>query len=123
MEIRKNPSSIRQKASRQSRKLFRKSKKSPCERDAEEETLVKNWKIYLDLVGKNGITKMVLRKALPIINAQLVQLLSDVCDFDIEVAINSKNDVVFNLIKDGVRSDLNSGSGFELTAQLPRVKA
>ena len=92
-------------------------------RIAEEEKLVKNWKIYLDLVGKNGITKMVLRKALPIINAQLVQLLSDVCDFDIEVAINSKNDVVFNLIKDGVRSDLNSGSGFELTASALALRA
>ena len=100
-----------------------KKREDILKRIAEEETLVKNWKIYLDLVGKNGITKMVLRKALPIINAQLVQLLSDVCDFDIEVAINSKNDVVFNLIKDGVRSDLNSGSGFELTASALALRA
>ena len=82
----------------------------------EEEKLVKNWKIYLELVGKNGISKMVLRKTLPIINAKLSQLLSDVCDFDVEVAINQKNDVMFYLIKDGVYSDLSSGSGFELTA-------
>lgn len=100
-----------------------KKRENILKRIAEEEKLVKNWKIYLDLVGKNGITKMVLRKALPIINAQLVQLLSDVCDFDIEVAINSKNDVVFNLIKDGVRSDLNSGSGFELTASALALRA
>ena len=100
-----------------------KKREDILKRIAEEEKLVKNWKIYLDLVGKNGITKMVLRKALPIINAQLVQLLSDVCDFDIEVAINSKNDVVFNLIKDGVRSDLNSGSGFELTASALALRA
>lgn len=100
-----------------------KKREDILKRIAEEERLVKNWKIYLDLVGKNGITKMVLRKALPIINAQLVQLLSDVCDFDIEVAINSKNDVVFNLIKDGVRSDLNSGSGFELTASALALRA
>ena len=100
-----------------------KKREDILKRIAEEETLVKNWKIYLDLVGKNGITKMVLRKALPIINAQLVQLLSDVCDFDIEVAINSKHDVVFNLIKDGVRSDLNSGSGFELTASALALRA
>ena len=100
-----------------------KNREDILKRIAEEEKLVKNWKIYLDLVGKNGITKMVLRKALPIINAQLVQLLSDVCDFDIEVAINSKNDVVFNLIKDGVRSDLNSGSGFELTASALALRA
>lgn len=81
----------------------------------EEAKLVKNWKIYLDMVGKNGISKMVLRKTLPIINARLAQLLSDVCDFDVEVAINNKNDVMFNLIKDGVASDLSSGSGFERT--------
>ena len=100
-----------------------KKREDILKRITDEEKSVKNWKIYLDLVGKNGITKMVLRKALPIINAQLVQLLSDVCDFDIEVAINSKNDVVFNLIKDGVRSDLNSGSGFELTASALALRA
>ena len=82
----------------------------------EEEKLIKNWKIYLELVGKNGISKMVLRKTLPIINAKLSKLLSDVCDFDVEVAINQKNDVMFYLIKDGVYSNLTSGSGFELTA-------
>ena len=82
----------------------------------EEEKLIRNWKIYLELVGKNGISKMVLRKTLPIINGKLSQLLSDVCDFDVEVAINQKNDVMFYLIKDGVYSDLASGSGFELTA-------
>ena len=83
---------------------------------AEEEKLVKNWKIYLELVGKNGISKMVFRKTLPIINAKLSQLLSDVCDFDVEVGINVKNDVMFYLVKDGVKSDLSSGSGFEKTA-------
>jgi DNA repair exonuclease SbcCD ATPase subunit len=82
----------------------------------EEEKLIKNWKIYLELVGKNGISKMVFRKTLPIINAKLSQLLSDVCDFDVEVGINVKNDVMFYLVKDGIKSDLTSGSGFEKTA-------
>ena len=58
---------------------------------------------------------MVFRKALPIINAKLSELLSDVCDFDVEVGINMKNDVMFYLIKDGVKSDLLSASGFEKT--------
>ena len=83
---------------------------------AEEEKLIRNWKIYLELVGKNGISKMVLRKTLPIINAKLSQLLHDVCDFDVEVTMNQKNEVMFYLIKDGIYSDLTSGSGFELTA-------
>jgi DNA repair exonuclease SbcCD ATPase subunit len=88
-----------------------------------EEEFVKNWKIYLELVGKNGITKMVLRKTLPIINARLSQLLNDICDFDVEVGINAKNDVMFYLIKDGVYSDLSSGSGFELTASALALRA
>ena len=83
---------------------------------AEEEKLIRNWKIYLELVGKNGISKMVLRKTLPIINAKLSQLLHDVCDFDVEVTMNQKTEVMFYLIKDGIYSDLTSGSGFELTA-------
>ena len=83
----------------------------------EEETiLVKNWKIYLDMVGKNGISKMVLRKTLPIINARLAQLLSDVCDFDVELDMNARNEVAFFIIKNGIKSDLSGGSGFEKTA-------
>lgn len=89
----------------------------------EEAHLIKNWKIYLDLVGKNGISKMVLRKTLPIINARLGQLLGDVCDFDVEVGMNVKNDVMFYLIKDGIKSDLQGASGFELTAAALALRA
>lgn len=82
----------------------------------EEEKIVKTWKTYLTLVGKNGISKMVLRETLPLINGELKRLLSNVCDFDVEVAIDERNDVAFNLIKDGVVGNLASGSGFEQTA-------
>lgn len=91
-------------------------RKEVIEKIKKEEVLVKNWKIYIDLVGKNGISKMVLRRTLPIINARLSQLLNDVCDFDVEVGIDAKNDVTFYLIKDGVYKNLHGGSGFELTA-------
>lgn len=93
------------------------------EKIKEEQQLVKNWKLYIELVGKNGVSKMVLRKALPIINARLREMLSDVCDFTVEVMINNRNDVTFSLIKDGVRSDLSSGSGFELTASALALRA
>ena len=89
----------------------------------EEEILIKNWKIYLDLVGKNGISKMVLRKTLPIINARLSQMLNEVCDFDVEVAIDERNDVKFFLIKDGKYSNLHGASGFELTAAALALRA
>ena len=89
----------------------------------DEEILVKNWKIYIELVGKNGISKMVLRRTLPIINARLSQLLNGVCDFDVEVGIDVKNDVTFYLIKDGVYKNLHGGSGFELTAAALALRA
>ncbi|MBR6516969.1 MAG: hypothetical protein IKT40_09065 [Bacilli bacterium] len=81
-----------------------------------EEIMLRHWKIYLDMIGKDGISKMVLRKTLPIINSQVSALLNDVCDFDIEINMNNKNDILFQLVKDGVKSDLTSGSGFEKTA-------
>lgn len=80
-----------------------------------EEVFIKNWKLYLDLIGKNGISKMVLRTVLPLINGELKHLLSDVCDFDVEVTIDNHNDVAFYLVHDGVKSNLSSGSGFEQT--------
>ena len=84
----------------------------------EEQKIEKNWKTYLMLIGKDGISKMVLRNALPIINSELRRFLDGVCDFDVEVEINEKNDVDFILIckDDGVRQRLAAGSGFEQTA-------
>lgn len=81
----------------------------------EEEKLIRNWKIYLEMVGKNGISKVVLRNTLPIINGEIQRLLNGVCDFTAEVEITDKNDVIFNLVADGVKSKLSGGSGFELT--------
>ena len=81
----------------------------------EEVELVRNWKIYLELIGKNGITKMVLKRALPIINADLASMLSDVCDFTVSIEMTDKQEVIFYLIRDGIKSNLNSGSGFEMT--------
>ena len=82
----------------------------------EELKAIKNWKTYLELVGKNGISKMVLKKTLPIINSNLNRILEDVCDFEIEVLLTEKNDVIFEIIKDGVASSLGGASGFERTA-------
>lgn len=82
---------------------------------SEEIEYVKNWKIYLDMVGKNGISKMVLKRALPIINADLSNMLSDVCDFTISVEMTDKQEIMFYIIQNGIKSNLNSGSGFEIT--------
>lgn len=89
-----------------------------------EERLVYHWNIYLDMVGKNGISKMVLRKTLPIINANLATLLNEVCDFTLEIEMNEKNEVVFSMNRDGVKSDLSTcGSGYEETVASLALRA
>jgi DNA repair exonuclease SbcCD ATPase subunit len=52
---------------------------------------------------------------LPIINSELDRLMDEVCDFEIELVINSKNEVEYLLTKDDIEKSLKSGSGFERT--------
>ena len=88
-----------------------------------EDKKVRDWKIYLKMVGKDGIGKMVLRQALPLINSELSRLLEGVCDFDVEVTIDDYNDVAFNIVRDGVVGNLASGSGYEKTAASVALRA
>lgn len=81
-----------------------------------EEEIEKIFKVYIDLVGKKGISKLVLRSVLPVINSEVERLLDGVCDFEIEIFIDDKNDVHFLHNKDGISKPLKSGSGFEKTA-------
>lgn len=81
-----------------------------------EEIEIRNWSIYQELVGKNGIVKIVLRKALPIINNEIARLLNGLCDFSVELSINEDNKVCIDMIQEGVRMDLGvCSSGFEGT--------
>lgn len=91
------------------------TKKGYIQKIEEEMEVEKVWKVYLKMIGKDGISKMVLRKALPIINNELERLLYDVADFKVEVTMNDKNDVNFFLIRDGVKTRLSAASGLERT--------
>jgi DNA repair exonuclease SbcCD ATPase subunit len=88
-----------------------------------EEEVDKIFKVYIELVGKKGISKLVLRSVLPIINSEAQRLLEDVVDFDIEIFMNDKNDVQFLMVKDGVSKLLKSGSGLEKTAASLALRA
>ena len=88
-----------------------------------EDMIEKIYKIYIEMVGKRGISKLVLRTVIPIINAELQRLLDDICDFDVELEITDKNDVEFILNKDGVSKSLKTGSGFERTASAIALRA
>jgi DNA repair exonuclease SbcCD ATPase subunit len=80
-----------------------------------EEEVLKIFEVYGKMIGKNGISKLVLSSVIPIINYELGRLLDETCDFEVELEINDKNEVDFNLIKNNVVKKLRSGSGLETT--------
>ena len=90
-------------------------KKKTIEVIIKEEADIRAWDLYMAMVGKSGIKKMIIREASPIINSQLKDLLDGVCDFDVEIVINDNDNIEFNYIHDGVVGKLTGGSGFEST--------
>lgn len=82
----------------------------------EEEKITRNWAVYQELVGKNGVIKIVLKRALPLLNSEIARILSGICDFGVELDIDDKNEVSINMVKDGVSGPIEIvGSGFEKT--------
>ena len=83
----------------------------------EESKQEKIYKIYLEIYGKNGISKMIMKTMMPLINSELQRLLEDGCHFRLEVKINHKNEVEFIMIDNNTQigKDMSSGSGFERT--------
>jgi len=83
----------------------------------EEEEKEKIYKIFLELYGKNGISKMIMKTMTPLINSELQRLMEDSCYFKLEIRINDKNEVEFIMTDNatGVEKLMTSGSGFEKT--------
>lgn len=75
------------------------------------------FKIYLTIFGKNGISKVILKNMVPLINQELYRLLVDSCHFILELNVNDKNEVEFIMIDSETRviKPLASGSGYERT--------
>lgn len=82
-----------------------------------EEELISVFKIYLTIFGKNGISKVIMRNMIPLLNQELHRILSDSCNFSLELNINDKNELEFLMIDNETRvvKTLNSGSGYEKT--------
>lgn len=82
-----------------------------------EEELMQVFKTYLMIYGKNGISKIILKNMIPLLNQELSRLLTDSCHFMLELNINEKNEVEFLMIDNESRvvKPLNSGSGYEKT--------
>jgi DNA repair exonuclease SbcCD ATPase subunit len=83
----------------------------------EEEEKEKIYKIYLEAYGKNGVTKIIMKTMMPLINSELQRLMEDSCYFKLEININDKNEVEFLMIDNssGVEKLMTSGSGYEKT--------
>ena len=82
-----------------------------------EEELVSTFKIYMMIFGKNGISKVIMKNMIPLLNQELYRILQDSCYFTLELNINDKNEVEFLMIDNETRivKSLNSGSGYEKT--------
>jgi DNA repair exonuclease SbcCD ATPase subunit len=83
----------------------------------EEEEKEKIYKIFLELYGKNGISKIIMKTMMPLINSELQRLMEDSCYFKLEVRISDKNEVEFIMIDNGtgIEKLMSSGSGYEKT--------
>jgi len=91
----------------------------------EEFNKEKIYKIYLEIFGKNGISKLIMKTMMPIINQELHRLLMDSCYFNLEVRINEKNEVEFIMIDNntGIEKLMTSGSGYEKTIAALALRA
>jgi DNA repair exonuclease SbcCD ATPase subunit len=85
----------------------------------------KIYKLYVELYGKNGISKIIMRTMMPVINQELQRLLQDSCYFNLEIKINDKNEVEFMMIDNstGIEKLMASGSGYERTVASMALRA
>jgi DNA repair exonuclease SbcCD ATPase subunit len=92
---------------------------------AEEFEKEKIYKLYQDIFGKNGISKMIMKTMMPVINSELQRLLSDSAKFKLEVRINDKNEVEFIQIDNETQIEklISSGSGYERTISSLALRA
>ena len=94
-------------------------------RIAEEFEREKIYKIYVDVFGKNGISKIIMKTMMPLINSELQRLLQDSCFFNLEIRINDKNEVYFIMIDNGtgIEKPMTAGSGYEKTVGALAIRA
>ena len=84
---------------------------------AEEAEKEKYYKVFLEIYGKNGISKLIMKTMMPLINSELQRLLEDSSHFRLEIRINEKNEVEFLMIDNNTQVEklMSSGSGYERT--------
>ena len=73
--------------------------------------------MYLEIYGKNGVSKMIMKTMMPLINSELQRLLEDSTHFRLDIRINDKNEVEFIMVDNNTQVEklMSSGSGYERT--------
>jgi DNA repair exonuclease SbcCD ATPase subunit len=91
--------------------------KKLIEKIKEESSKERVYKVYLETFGKNGISKLIMKTMMPLINSELQRLLEDSSHFRLEIRINDKNEVEFLMIDNNTQIEklMSSGSGYERT--------
>lgn len=129
-------SSKLERLNRERDEVLNRSQRNTSEITRAEDTITKNtsiievikteeevkviFEIYSRIVGKNGITKLIMKNVIPLLNSELERLLIDSANFKLLVDINSKQEVDFILQREDENGQeisylLTEGSGFEKT--------
>lgn len=90
-----------------------------------EEKILKIFDTYLIIFGKKGISKIILKNAIPVINSELDRLLNDTAEFSMELEVNDKHDVEYWMTdrETGLRKPITTTSGYEGTVAALALRA
>ena len=92
-------------------------------RIGEQEITEKLLKTYIDVVGRKGISRIVLNSVIPILNSEIQRILDEVAEFDLEISLNEKQDVEFIINDNGIEQDIRTGSGYQRCASALALRA
>lgn len=83
----------------------------------EEQKVEKIYKIFLQMYGKHGISKIIMKSMIPFINEELRILMEDAALFTLLIKVNERNEVEFWMRDNATNVEklLISGSGYEKT--------
>jgi DNA repair exonuclease SbcCD ATPase subunit len=89
----------------------------------EEESLQTHWNLYMEIYGDKGIKKLVLHNTLPFINNEIARMLNGLCDFEVELSLDEKTNILINIKRDDVLIDAKGISGLEKTLTSLAIRA
>jgi DNA repair exonuclease SbcCD ATPase subunit len=77
----------------------------------------------MEIYGDKGIKKLVLHNTLPVINNEIARMLNGLCDFEVELSLDEKTNILINIKRDDVLIDAKGISGLEKTLTSLAIRA